>query len=147
MCVCVRILFRNHSFRVCFLVSSAGLNLTNEKFFLFVWFPLLLCPSFHLCPTAAASLSVRLFPLKVTGLGFMAGICSESLSSVYLRIRRFELRMVVGALCNQTPSVTADSHMLIYGRKATRCHLCRQSDTTMALGYVSGPRGGSKLFS
>lgn len=39
----------------------------------------------------SASLSLCLPDLKVTGLRFMAGICCESLSSVYLRMQRFGL--------------------------------------------------------
>lgn len=39
----------------------------------------------------AAAVCLPLPDLKVTGLRFMAGICCESLSSVYLRMQRFEL--------------------------------------------------------
>lgn len=65
-------------------------------------FPFSLCfLSFRLRQTAAVSLSLHQCDLKVTGLRFTPGICSESLSSVYLRLRRFELPS--GARRNTTP--------------------------------------------
>lgn len=61
---------------VCFILNSTGLSLESFN-------------SFSLRPAAAVCLPLP--DLKVTGLRFMAGICCESLSSVYLRMQRFEL--------------------------------------------------------